>query len=64
MKKSLALVLMQRILEVVEESGANMREAQSALCSAQAMLPEMDLPTAPTMTFDAAASRLQGTASR
>jgi hypothetical protein len=45
----LAVVLMFRILEVVKESGANQREATSALRAAEAMLPEVPLAIAPTM---------------
>ena len=46
MEKGVALLLMDRILAVVKESGANAREAQSALGAAAAMLPEVGLPVA------------------
>jgi hypothetical protein len=52
MQKSIAFLLMLKILEVVKESGANSREAQSALRAAEAMLPEANLRTASALTVE------------
>ena len=48
----LAVVLMFRILNVVKESGANQREAASALRAAEGMLPEVELGSAPTLVIE------------
>jgi hypothetical protein len=48
----LAVVLMLRILDLVMESGANQREAASALRAAEAMLPEVELKGAPTVVIE------------
>ena len=48
----LTVVLTFRILETVRESGANQREAQSALRAAEALLPEVELKTAPTLVVE------------
>ena len=47
----IAPVLMFWILELVRESGANRREALSALRAAEAMLPEVELEVAPTLVI-------------
>jgi hypothetical protein len=52
MNEKLAFVLMMKILDVVSHSGANEREARSALSAAEAMLPEVDLQAAPTLTIE------------
>ena len=49
MREKLALVLMGKILDLIKESGANQREALSAIRAAEAMVPEMELDFAPTM---------------
>ena len=49
----IAVVLMFRILEVVKDSGANQREAVSAIRAAEAMLPEVELETAPSLVIGA-----------
>jgi hypothetical protein len=52
MKQNVSLILMERILDLVRESGANQREAESAIKAALAMLPEMDLEIAPTFVIE------------
>jgi hypothetical protein len=46
MREKLAFVLLEKILELVKSSGANRREASSALRAAEAMLSEIDLEAA------------------
>jgi hypothetical protein len=47
-------MLMLKILEVVKASGANAREAQSALRGAEAMIPELGLQDHPTLVIETA----------
>ncbi len=49
---NLAVVLMFRIIDVVKESGANRREAESAIRAAEAMLPEVGLKSAPSLVIE------------
>lgn len=42
---------MLKILEVIEESGANQTEAECALGGAMAMLPEIELETKATLVI-------------
>ena len=51
MKESLALVLMVKILEIIQASGANETEAKCALRAAESMLPEADLQRKPTAVY-------------
>lgn len=50
-ERSLAFVLMDKILEIIKESGANDREASAALAGASAMLTEIQLESAPALTI-------------
>jgi Tfp pilus assembly protein PilX len=52
MREKLAICLMFKILDLLKESGANQREALSALRAAEAMLPETELQVAPTMVVE------------
>jgi hypothetical protein len=49
MKDKLAFLLMLKVLQVVQESGANATEAECALEAARAMLPEAKLKQKPTI---------------
>lgn len=48
MTPSVAFLLMEAILKIVRESGANLTEAECAIAAAAAMLPVMDLRLKPT----------------
>ena len=47
----LAVILMNKILETLKDSGADHVEAQCALKAAEAMLPLADLKSRPTKTI-------------
>ena len=52
MMEKMSFILLEKILEAVKESGANLREAQSALRAAEAMIPEVGLEVPATVTID------------
>jgi hypothetical protein len=47
----LAFILLQRILETVQSSGANQTEALSAVDAAKALIPSLRLKRQSTVTF-------------
>jgi len=51
MKETVSFLLLQRILDLVKDSGANGQEASCALKAAVALLPELELPIKPMMTI-------------
>ncbi len=52
MRDKLAFVLMEKIIGLIKDSGANRREALSAVRAVEAMLPEVELETATTMDLE------------
>jgi len=51
-KENLAMVLMEKILDLVKTSGANQQEAICALKAAEAMIPESGLRKASTIVIE------------
>jgi hypothetical protein len=51
-KSKLVIVLTFKLLEVIEQSGANEQEGICALRAAEALLPESDLSVKPITTLD------------
>lgn len=52
MTESLSLLLAERILEIVRESGANRDQASRAIKTAEIMLPELGLKHQPTAVIE------------
>jgi hypothetical protein len=49
---SMAFQLMDSVLQLIFQSGANQQEAQSALRAAEAMLPALDLRAKASLTVE------------
>src|SRR6266478_73076 len=56
-EEKVAFLLMQRILDLVQESGANQTEASCALKAAEAMLPSLHLSIQPWLEIRTATSK-------
>jgi hypothetical protein len=52
MKERLVFVLMLRLLDLLRESGASETEASCALRAAEAIIPEIGLPSKSTVTIE------------